>query len=130
MNWGETIHAEVAGIWQAVLGEIELTISRGNFVTWFKNTHLLDYTPEKAIIGVPNIFIKQQLERKYTDLLRDVLGKNGVAPAEIRFDIYSSPSVKSRRTSDDTVVFNAPSGLVEKDLKLNKAVLPITIDKD
>ncbi|MCA9328273.1 chromosomal replication initiator protein DnaA [Candidatus Saccharibacteria bacterium] len=100
---------EVAGIWQAVLGEIELTVSRGNFVTWFKNTHLLDYTPERAIIGVPNIFIKQQLERKYTDLLRDMLGKNGVAPTEIRFDIYSSPSTKSRRTSDDTVVLSAPS---------------------
>jgi chromosomal replication initiator protein len=100
---------EVAGIWQAVLGEIELTISRGSFVTWFKNTHLLEFTPEKAIIGVPNIFIKQQLERKYADLLRDILGKNGVTPAEIRFDIYSSPGVRSRRTSDDTFVLTTPS---------------------
>ncbi len=99
---------EVAGIWQAVLGEVELTISRGNFVTWFKNTHLLDYTPERAIIGVPNIFIKQQLERKYADLLRDILGKNGVAPAEVRFDIYSSPGVKGRRSTDDTVVLSEP----------------------
>lgn len=95
---------ETAGIWQAVLGEIELTISRGNFVTWFKNTHLLDYTPEQAVIGVPNVFIKQQLERKYADLLKDVLGKNGVAPQMIRFDIYSSPGTKSRRQTEDTVV--------------------------
>jgi chromosomal replication initiator protein len=29
------------GLWQAVLGEIELSISRGNFVTWFKSTCLL-----------------------------------------------------------------------------------------
>jgi chromosomal replication initiator protein len=95
---------ETAGIWQAVLGEIELTISRGNFVTWFKNTHLLDYTPEQAVIGVPNVFIKQQLERKYADLLKDVLGKNGVSPQEIRFDIYSSPGTKTRRQTEDTVV--------------------------
>jgi hypothetical protein len=28
-------------VWQAVLGEIELSISRGSFVTWFKRTRLL-----------------------------------------------------------------------------------------
>ena len=94
---------ETAGIWQAVLGEIELTISRGNFVTWFKNTHLLDYTPDRAVIGVPNVFIKQQLERKYTDLLRDILGKNGVAPETIQFDIYSSPGAKTRRKGEDII---------------------------
>ena len=85
---------ETAGIWQAVLGELELTLSRGNFVTWFKNTQLLDFTTDKAIIGVPNIFIKQQLERRYNDLIKDVLGKNGVSPEEIRYEIYSAPSMK------------------------------------
>jgi chromosomal replication initiator protein len=97
---------ESAGIWQAVLGELELTVSRGNFVTWFKNTHLLEYTPEGAVIGVPNIFIKQQLERKYSDLLKDLLGKNGVEPKNIRFDIYNSPGAKTRRQTDDSVVLS------------------------
>jgi hypothetical protein len=30
-----------SGLWQAVLGEIELSVSHGNFVTWFKNTELI-----------------------------------------------------------------------------------------
>ncbi len=94
------------GVWQAVLGELELTLSRGNFVTWFKNTHLLDYTPLKAIIGVPNVFIKQHMERKYTDLVGDMLAKNGVRPKEVIFEIYSSPSMKRSRSSDDTIVIN------------------------
>ena len=97
---------ETAGIWQAVLGEIELTVSRGNFVTWFKNTHLLEYTPESAMIGVPNVFIKQQLERKYEELLSDLLAKNGVRPKSIVFQIYSSPGMKSKRVSDDTVILS------------------------
>ena len=104
---------EVAGIWQAVLGEVELTVSRGNFVTWFKNTHLLEYTPEKAVIGVPNVFIKQQLERKYADLLKEVLGKNGVSPDSVLFDIYSSPGTKSRRNTEDSVML-APTAYKEK----------------
>ena len=97
---------ETIGIWQAVLGEVELTISRGNFITWFKNTHLLEYTPKKAIIGVPNVFIKQQMERRYEDLIADMLAKNGVRPQAISFEIYSSPNMKSNRGTDDTVVIN------------------------
>lgn len=101
------------GIWQAVLGEIELTVSRGNFVTWFKNTQLLEYTPNKATIGVPNVFIKQQMERKYTDLIGDMLAKNGVRPKDIHFEIYSSPSMKSGRTTDDTVTINPSLAMSE-----------------
>ena len=97
---------DTGGIWQAVLGEIELTVSRGNFVTWFKNTHLLEYTPQKAIIGVPNIFIKQQMERKYAELIADMIAKNGVRPEQVQFEIYSSPSMKPGRSTDDTVVLN------------------------
>ena len=98
---------ESATVWQAVLGEIELSVSRGNFVTWFKNTQLLEYTPESALIGVPNIFIKQQLERRYQDLLREMLGKNGVTPKTISFKIYSSPSTRGKRRNNDSVVLNA-----------------------
>lgn len=65
-------------LWQTVLGEIELSVSHGNFVTWFKNTQLLKHDKDSLVVGVPNIFIKQQLERKYGDLIAKTLDKNGV----------------------------------------------------
>jgi chromosomal replication initiator protein len=77
-------------LWQAVLGEIELSVSRGNFVTWFKNTCLLKQTDEAVVVGVPNIFIKQQLERKYSDLITETLKKNGVQVPSIEFKITSN----------------------------------------
>lgn len=89
-------------LWQAVLGEVELSVSRGNFVTWFKHTSLIRNDQEVVIIGVPNVFIKQQLERKYSELLRDMLAKNGVRPKELLFKIQSTPSV--RPTEDDTML--------------------------
>jgi len=52
-------------IWQAVLGEIELNLSRANFTTWFKNTFISSYEEEKVIICVPNTFTKVWLEKKY-----------------------------------------------------------------
>jgi chromosomal replication initiator protein len=75
------------GLWQAVLGEIELSVSRGNFVTWFKKTQLVQHTDEAVVIGVPNVFIKQQLERKYNDLILETLKKNGVEPGRIDYKI-------------------------------------------
>lgn len=99
---------DTARLWQAVLGEIELTVSRGNFVTWFKNTQLLQADSAIVIVGVPNIFIKQQLERKYQDLITDVLDKNGVRPESLEFKIYSSKA-PSTRTSNDTITLNNTS---------------------
>lgn len=78
------------GLWQAVLGEIELSVSRGNFVTWFKNTSLLKHSNGTAVVGVPNIFIKQQLERKYNDLVMVTLHKNGVVAQAIEYKIVAS----------------------------------------
>lgn len=78
-----------SNLWQAVLGEIELSVSRGNFMTWFKQTQLLKYDDEAAVIGVPNVFIKQQLERKYNDLIADTLKKNGLTPARIEYKIHT-----------------------------------------
>ncbi len=52
-------------IWEAVLGEIEVNLSRINFNTWFKDTFLDSINEEKAIIGVPSAFVKKWLEEKY-----------------------------------------------------------------
>lgn len=79
-----------SSLWQAVLGEIELSISRGNFVTWFKNTCLLRQDDEAIVIGVPNVFIKQQLERKYNELVVTTLRKNGATPERVEYKIHSS----------------------------------------
>ncbi len=77
-------------LWQAVLGEIELSLSRGNFITWFKNTVLLKQDDERIIIGVPNIFIKQQLERKYNDLIIETLRKNGTNVGQVEYKIHTA----------------------------------------
>ena len=94
-------------LWQAVLGEIELSVSRGNFVTWFKNTQLVRYKDEVLVIGVPNIFVKNQLERKFNDLVMEVLAKNGTKPQRIDYKIHTGiPSTQS--VHDESVVLLDP----------------------
>lgn len=52
-------------LWSRALSEIELSVSRANFVTWFKDTHIIDQKDGTIIVGVPNGFSKEWLENKY-----------------------------------------------------------------
>ncbi|HAI73973.1 MAG TPA: chromosomal replication initiator protein DnaA [Candidatus Moranbacteria bacterium] len=52
-------------IWQVALSEIELSISRANFITWFKGTKIISNVDGKIVISVPNGFTKEWLENKY-----------------------------------------------------------------
>lgn len=52
-------------IWQAVLGELEITLSKANFTTWFKNTFIIEINDGEFTIGVPNGFTREWLQGKY-----------------------------------------------------------------
>lgn len=95
-------------LWQTVLGEIELSISRASFITWFKNTRLLRHENGLLIVGVPNVFIKQQLERKYNTMVLEVLAKNGVKPERVEYKIYT-PAAAPKKTEDEPVLNNSSS---------------------
>jgi len=92
-------------LWQAVLGELEVSLSRGNFVTWFKNTRMLRFKDGIFVVGVPNVFIKQQLERKYIEQILQTLAKNNVKPERLEFKIHSEITVH-KKTEDDPVILS------------------------
>ncbi|TAK04159.1 chromosomal replication initiator protein DnaA [Patescibacteria group bacterium] len=52
-------------LWHAVLGELELSLSKANFTTWFRNTFIASHAGNEVCIGVPNAFTKAWLEKKY-----------------------------------------------------------------
>lgn len=95
-------------LWQSVLGEIELSVSHGNFETWFKNTDLLSYDESEVVIGVANIFAKRQFEVKFDGQIRTILAKNGVEAESVRYEVKTSKrSVISRETTSDSIASNA-----------------------
>lgn len=91
-------------LWQAVLGEIEVSVSRGNYLTWFKNTRLLRFKDGVLTIGVANVFIKQQLEKKYNDLIMETLAKNQVTPERIEYRIHND--IKPVRAEEEPLQLN------------------------
>lgn len=52
-------------LWQSVLVEMELGVSKANFTTWFKDTRIVKEDSGVVVLSVPNAFVKEWLLTKY-----------------------------------------------------------------
>lgn len=101
-------------LWEAVLGEIELSISKANFVTWFKNTSILSNESGKIVIAVPNGFAKEWLENKYNAYIYRALRNYQTDVKEISC-IINAPEVSAEtenKTLDSIVLKQEPVRIV------------------
>lgn len=89
-------------IWQAVLGEIETSVSHAVFVTWFKPTELVIHPDGTFSIAVSNVFAKQQFESKFNDQVVAALQKNGITTSKVEYIIKLNQTKKpvSEATSE------------------------------
>lgn len=94
-------------LWQAVLGEIELSVSRAAYAAWFKKTTLLNLSDDNSVvIGVPNIFAKQQLESRFDTQIKEILKKNGTSIDSVTYSIATSKT--ARKAEEKDVIKTAP----------------------
>lgn len=84
-------------LWQAALGEIELSLSKANFTTWFKDTFISSYENKQVVLCVPNTFTKAWLEKKYQ---KEILNAIESVISEKLSQIFYK--VESRKTSGPT----------------------------
>ena len=56
-------------LWENCLIEIETSVSKANFSTWFKNTCILKEEVGIVYVGVPNEFVRDWLKNKYHKLI-------------------------------------------------------------
>lgn len=108
-------------LWRAVLGQIELSISKANFITWFKNTSILNNQDGLVTIGVPNGFAKEWLENKYNHYILKALKSLDPHIHEIRCSIATiekapqAPNIDSIKKVDAIKPAEHP-GFVRKKL--------------
>lgn len=100
--------------WQAALGELEVTLSKANFTTWFKNTSLHDVLGEKATISVPSAFAKEWLENKYKSQILETLKKLNPEIEKLEFQVF--PSASPVVDNPIPVSVNLPEGSKNKSL--------------
>lgn len=100
-------------IWQGVLGELELILSKANFTTWFKNTFIISIDEEKgqAVIGVPNAFTKSWMEEKYnTAIIKALFNVSGKTISSILYQI------QTLKQSHHQSAMEEPAGAVSEPL--------------
>ena len=100
--------------WEKALGDIELQVSKPNFVTWFKNSKVIDKKDGLVVIGLPNNFAKEWVEKKYDKVILGSLRSLDETVKKIEFIIYSQKKPL------------IPSDLVEKSSSENETQLSFT----
>lgn len=88
-------------IWNAVLGSIELSISKAQFGTWFKGTQILSLEKDCVFIRVPNGFAKEWLENKFNIIILKSLHELGYSVKEIRCKVEDPPSSKEKAFAEE-----------------------------
>lgn len=112
-------------LWQAVLGELELAISKANFTTWFRNTYVASCEAEEVVVAVPNTFTKAWLENKYHETIVKALAnitKSAARTVTYRVETtaaipktsFSLPETPGKPAANDRPVGETTHGLNPK----------------
>ncbi len=104
-------------LWQAVLAQVQLTISQANFATWFKNTEITSQKNGEVIISVPNSFVKEWLENKYNKPIFKILHGLSEGTKEVKY-LVGKPGLKILKQTP--VVFIDEDQLEFPEFKVNK----------
>jgi chromosomal replication initiator protein len=90
-------------LWQSVLNELELQISRANFLTWFKNSKIVkkDEEEKKILIGLSNNFAKEWVQNKYHKMIFEIINSLDQSVKKIEYVVISnqSPIINLKKSS-------------------------------
>ena len=81
---------ELLELWQRVLDDVSGDLSQNDFATWLRPTQLLELDGHDAFLGTPNLFVRQQIEACYLDLLTEKLRAATERPVQMHVVIEST----------------------------------------
>ena len=73
--------------WQAVLGDLQLQVTRPSYETWLRGTVGLSSDSGRFVVGTPSTFIAEMLEQRMYSLIADSLEKVTNAKSEVFFQV-------------------------------------------
>jgi len=107
-------------LWDMALAEMELTISKASFGTWFKNTFISKQDQGVVYLSVPNTFVRDWLVNKYHKFILKALRD---ACSEVRSLEYSITKIEDRnkaKNEENSLKINTTDQLGLSDLYVNR----------
>lgn len=92
------------GVWSSVLAEIELEVSKPTFFTFFKKTKLISIESSVATIYAPTYMIAEQIEKRYSSLIKTLLDKKTNQSLSVVFT--SSRTIPEKKETDTGPLFS------------------------
>ncbi len=86
-------------LWQQTLSEMEIQLSRANFVTWLKNSQLVDQKEGIFYIALPNNFAKEWVENKYEKNILGILRNFDSSAKKLEFIVTNHEPKLNKKSS-------------------------------
>jgi chromosomal replication initiator protein len=106
-------------LWQAILGNMELSLSKANFLTWFRNTSIIEKSDTGIVVGVPNAFSKEWLQNKYHAEIMKALKSIAPEIKDVKYQIVSPTFVAPSAPKEASRSAVAPSVRKQENQNLN-----------
>lgn len=89
-------------LWQAILGSLEISLSKANFNTWFKNTSIAERGTDYIIVSVPTAFNRDWIASKYHQEMLKSLKSLAPEVKEIKYQLGSAQNQPSNLSKTTT----------------------------
>lgn len=108
---------DINNLWQSVLNEIQLEVSKSNFIMWFKETSLGKIDDGVVYLHVPSPFYQEWLQKKFHNNILRVLRKYN---EQVRALEYVISDKKDKKKIDTKQSPQMNASLPLQDLYINK----------
>ena len=61
--------------WEAALGVLQLEVPKAEYLAWFQGARLVEASDGEFVVGVPTVFAKEIVNRRYRDVVRRAASK-------------------------------------------------------
>lgn len=107
-------------LWENVLTEIELGVSKASFNTWFKDTYIIKEDSGIVFVGVPNEFVKSWLSEKYHKTILKSLRNIIQAVRSVEYVVTKDKTNKKETDGQNIINIEIGNKLPLNNLYINK----------
>ncbi len=105
-------------LWDKVLVEVEKSISKANFSTWFKDTKISGFDSGVVFLSVPNTFVQEWLTKKFHNLILKSL--RDTTPSVHALEYVIKEEIKAKNQFVPTKIISPTRELPLSDYYVNK----------
>lgn len=87
---------DTSELWDKALVEIEKSISKANFATWFKETRIAGFENGVVFLSVPNTFVQEWLIKKFHPLILKHLRETSASIHALEYTIKEESKPKNQ----------------------------------